>query len=339
MSATVAAALKKAVVALLTDPKVQKTIVGIILGVIIIIVMPIIAVVSIFNGDIQIDTKRLQEMVVQNLSAEEIAKLQSVENTMYDIEDKMKSAGFEGRVKEAQVLYVLALSGYADESGFTDKLVGCFSAGQTDEQLIAAVNAAFGTNLAVEDFTNVMSNIRAVYIDTSDYTDPATKNNLDLVKWAIHAQERGWGYVWGTYGAVLDEDLLSSKISQYPDEVGGSAEFIRQTWLGRRTVDCVGLIKGYSWYNTETQTIQIGANSMPDIGANTMYNSAVEKGTIETLPETPGLAVWHDGHIGIYIGNGEVVQAANTTAGVIRSQLGDTAWTHWLKIPNITYVE
>ena len=131
MSATVAAALKKAVVALLTDPKVRKTIVGIILGIIIIIVMPIIAVVSIFNGDIQIDTKRLQEMVVQNLSAEEIAKLQSVENTMYDIEDKMKSAGFEGRVKEAQVLYVLALSGYADESGFTDKLVGCFSAGQT----------------------------------------------------------------------------------------------------------------------------------------------------------------------------------------------------------------
>ena len=55
MSATVAAALKKAVVALLTDPKVRKTIVGIILGIIIIIVMPIIAVVSIFNGDIQID--------------------------------------------------------------------------------------------------------------------------------------------------------------------------------------------------------------------------------------------------------------------------------------------
>ena len=78
---------------------------------------------------------------------------------------------------------------------------------------------------------------------------------------------------------------------------------------------------------------------MPDVGANTMYNSAVEKGTIETLPETPGLAVWHDGHIGIYIGNGEVVQAANTTAGVIRSQLGDTAWTHWLKIPYIEYVQ
>ena len=107
MSATVAAALKKIAVSLLTNPKVLKTIGGIVLGIIIIIVMPIVAVVSIFNGDINIDTDRLQQMVVQNLSAEEQAKLQFVEDTMYAIEDKMIAAGFEGKVKEAQVLYVL----------------------------------------------------------------------------------------------------------------------------------------------------------------------------------------------------------------------------------------
>ena len=45
------------------------------------------------------------------------------------------------------------------------------------------------------------------------------------------------------------------------------------------------------------------------------------------------------GHVGIYIGNGEVVQAANTKAGVIRNKLEDTAWTHWLKIPYISYIE
>ena len=110
MSATVAAALKKIAVSLLTNPKVLKTIGGIVLGIIIIIVMPIVAVVSIFNGDINIDTDRLQQMVVQNLSAEEQAKLQFVEDTMYAIEDKMIAAGFEGKVKEAQVLYVLYLS-------------------------------------------------------------------------------------------------------------------------------------------------------------------------------------------------------------------------------------
>lgn len=50
MSATVGAALKKILVALLSDPKVIKTILGIVIGIIIIVVMPIVAVVSIFNG-------------------------------------------------------------------------------------------------------------------------------------------------------------------------------------------------------------------------------------------------------------------------------------------------
>lgn len=50
MSATIGAALKKIAVDLLTDKKVIKTIGGIVIGIIIIVVMPIIAVVSIFNG-------------------------------------------------------------------------------------------------------------------------------------------------------------------------------------------------------------------------------------------------------------------------------------------------
>lgn len=75
MSATVAAALKKIAVYLLTDKKALKVVGGIVLGIIIIIIMPIVAVVSIFNGDINIDTDRLQTMVVENLSAEEQAKL------------------------------------------------------------------------------------------------------------------------------------------------------------------------------------------------------------------------------------------------------------------------
>ena len=160
MSATVAAALKKIAVSLLTNPKGLKTVGGIVLGVIVLIIMPIVAVVSVFNGEINIDSDRLQQMVVENLSAEEQAKLQLVEDTMLGIEEKMNAAGYIGRAKEAQVLYVLALSDYAEEDGFIDKLVSCFAANQNDEQLIAAVNTAFGTELASEDFTKIMENIR-----------------------------------------------------------------------------------------------------------------------------------------------------------------------------------
>lgn len=340
MSATVAAALKKIAVAILTDKKLRNTVLGIILGVIIIIVMPFAAIIALFNGGINIDTDRLQTIVVQNLSAEEQARLQRVEDLMYEIEDKMTEAGFGAeRVKEAQVLYVLALSDYAEEAGFVDKLVGCFAEEQTDAELIAAVNAAFGTDLSAEDFTNVMSAIRAVYISTAGYIDPGTKNNLDLVEWAKNAHSRGWGYVWGTYGNVLTRSAYKAKAEQYPEEVGGYAEFIEDHWIGGRTADCVGLIKGYGWFNPETGKIEYGTNGMPDIGADTMYANATEKGRIDTIPEIPGLAVWHEGHIGIYIGNGQVIHASGTRVGVIQTPIGDSGWTHWLKIPYITYYE
>lgn len=171
------------------------------------------------------------------------------------------------------------------------------------------------------------------------YTDPTIKNSTDLVMWAEFAHAKGWGYVWGTYGDVLDKNLFEYKKTQYPDEVGGKAEYIESNWLGGRTADCVGLIKGYGWFEPTTNNIIYATNGMPDIGADDMYNNATEKGTIDTIPEIPGLAVWHEGHIGIYIGNGEVIRAANTNAGVIKTPIGDSGWTHWLKIPYITYAE
>ena len=161
MSATVAAALKKLSAVVLSDKNNLKTAVGIIIGIIVIIVMPIAAVLSIFSGDINIDTNRLQQMITESLTSEEEDNLKFIEDTMLTLDKKMTDAGFHDRVKEAQVLYVLALSDYSREDGFTEKLVGCFAAEQTDEQLILAVNEAFGTDIKSEDFTKVMNDIRA----------------------------------------------------------------------------------------------------------------------------------------------------------------------------------
>ena len=340
MSATVAAALKKIAVAVLTDKKLRRTVLGIILGVLIIIIMPVAAVISVFSGDTKIDTDRLQQLVIEEMSDGEKAKLQTVEDTMKAIETAMTEKGLPAeRTKEAQVLYVLALSDYAEQADFVSKLAGCFAEEQTDEQLITAVNAAFGTELKTEDFTKVMTAIRAKAINASSFTDPDTKNAHDLAEWAKQAYAKKWGYVYGTYGEVLTESVLDGKVSQYPDEVGGKEEYIRTHWLGGRTADCIGLIKGYGWYDCESGSIAYGTNDMPDIGADGMYEAATEKGTIDTLPETPGLALWHSGHIGIYIGGGKVIHAANTHAGVILSDVSGSDFTHWLKIPYIDYEE
>lgn len=177
----------------------------------------------------------------------------------------------------------------------------------------------------------------SIEIDLELFSDPTTKNNTDLAAYAVNAWESGWGYVWGTYGQVLTESLFYSKLQQYPEGVGNYADFIQANWIGRRTTDCVGLIKGYGWLNTETMTIDYASNGMPDLGANQMYYNASVSGTIDTMPDIPGLAVWHDGHIGVYIGNGEVIEAMGTRYGVVKTQLEGRGWTHWLQVEYINY--
>ena len=176
-------------------------------------------------------------------------------------------------------------------------------------------------------------------IDISGFVSPNTKNNLDLAAYAIQAWENGWGYVWGTFGNVLTQSLFDYKLQQYPDGVGNYASFIRDNWLGRRTADCIGLIKGYGWLDVNSLEIKYGTNGMPDYGANQMYQSAVESGSMDTMPDIIGLAVWKQGHIGVYIGNGYVIEAMGTKYGVVKTELAGRNWSGWCKIPYIDYLE
>ena len=160
MIATVGAALKKIAVSLFADKKVLKVTGGIALGIIIIIAMPIVAVVSIFNGDVEIDYSRLDEIIVENMDESDRENLELSESVLAELETKMTEAGFESRIQEAQTLYLLGLVDRSGEEGFSDTLVGCFAEEQTDEELIAAVNETFGSTITLEDFTRAMEKYR-----------------------------------------------------------------------------------------------------------------------------------------------------------------------------------
>lgn len=258
----------------------------------------------------------------------------------YDFKEETRDAivtdpdtGEDVAIEEDWRIYTVI---YHGETVFTQQVFSL-----NEEQKALAKDYASNLNLFLMDDRFVDSVPSAfqknVHIDISGYHDPTTKNNLDLVVWAIEAEKKRWGYVWGTFGDVLDSSLYAYKLKQYPTEVGRYSAFITSNWLGGRTADCVGLIKGYSWLDIETLEVGYKTNGMPDIGADTMYYNATEKGAISTIPEIPGLAVWHTGHIGIYIGNGEVIEAMGTKYGVVRTQLSEGRWTHWLQIPYITY--
>lgn len=174
-------------------------------------------------------------------------------------------------------------------------------------------------------------------IDESLFSDLSVKSAADLAAWAQMAWDNQWGYLWGTYGNVLDEDLLEYKIGQFGDAVLEHEDVVRAKWMGRRVADCAGLIKGYAWYDPDRHDIVYGYGDMPDIGTDGFYELAPEMGTIDTLPETPGLLVYAQGHIGVYVGGGWAVEAISHAGGVVKTRVADRTWTHWLKCPYIQY--
>lgn len=169
------------------------------------------------------------------------------------------------------------------------------------------------------------------------FHNPNVKNNLDLVKYAENARDCKWGYLYGTFGQILDPGLLDYCREKYPDEVAPYLEFTRKNWMGGRVTDCVGLIKGYGWFDPASGGYEYRSNGMPDLNANGMAQAAQEKGEIQSIPEIPGLAVWMNGHIGVYIGNGEVIEAMSSQRGVVQTKLKGRGWQLWLKIPSLEY--
>lgn len=336
-----AATVAKITSAVASDKNARKVI-GVIIGSVIgLLLIPLIAYMGIIGNmdSIEIDTNQVQQSIVQNMSAEEKAKLQHIEDVMTGISKECSKRKLKSIVgKKAQAVYACAFYDVEkSDNDFISKLVDCFEQAKDDNELLNMLNSAFGTNISAEDFNHLMSVISNTVIDIDlSNTD---KNNLDLVKWAQMAYDNKWGYVWGSHGNVLTANELKKLEKTFGSHVTDKEEYIKSHWLGRRTSDCVGLIKGYGWYDETSGTIKYGTNGMKDVTADGMFNAAVEKGPISTMPDIPGIAVWHQGHIGVYIGNGYVIHAANTYDGVIKTPITSSGWTHWLKVPYINYIE
>lgn len=162
----------------------------------------------------------------------------------------------------------------------------------------------------------------------------AAKTNKGLVAYA--KAQLGKPYWYGTFGQEGTASLLTQKQRQYPSYYTAGNMARCRTQYGEKVHDCVGLIKGYLWSDSNTdKTPRYNVNQ--DKSANGMYNVCKERGTINTMPDIEGVLVFMDGHIGVYIGGGYVIEAMNFSKGVVKTKLAGRGWTRWGKCPYITY--
>lgn len=153
-----------------------------------------------------------------------------------------------------------------------------------------------------------------------------TKTNAGLVEYC--RAQLGLPYWYGTFGQTANASLLEAKRKQYPKYYTAS-NFSKQ--FGARVHDCAGLIKGYLWSATPTSVPKYDAGT--DWGATAFYQHCNKKGTVDTFDHVPGRLVFKGKsskmtHVGVYIGNGEIIEAKGHAYGVVTSRL-DNKWTHW----------
>ena len=100
-------------------------------------------------------------------------------------------------------------------------------------------------------------------------------------------------------------------------------------------IENVGTDKNYS--------STYGGNSCPDKLANGMFSYTKSKGcswgTMDSLPEIPGIALCSDGHVGVYVGGGFAVEECSFSDGCVKTCVKDCSWTHRYYLPFMNYGE
>ena len=164
-----------------------------------------------------------------------------------------------------------------------------------------------------------------------------------------------WGYIWGTAGEYWSKEKQNQKVQYMVSNFGTNwktsesakdnkyymAAMYGSKWENHQVSDCSGLfhwafkqLGGYMYHGSDTMYRKYCTSN------GTMSNGKRSDG--KTL--LPGTAVFtyndkkkNYGHVGLYIGNGKVIEAQGTKAGVIQSSVTLAKWKYWGELKDVDY--
>lgn len=160
-------------------------------------------------------------------------------------------------------------------------------------------------------------------------------------------------YVMGCFGAPLNGGNVERYINNhsYNKQAARTAMIKAAANKNIFGFDCVNLIKGilWGWCGDASRTYggaTYNTNGVPDINADGMITKCTGLST-SFAGIVPGEAVWLPGHIGVYIGNGKVVECSPAFANKVQitaclnigavAGLNGRKWQKHGKLPYITY--
>lgn len=137
----------------------------------------------------------------------------------------------------------------------------------------------------------------------------------------------GTPYVYGAKGAngKFTETKLNFLARNYPSVFTKNYIAKARKFIGKVCCDCSGLV---SWYTGK------------EIGSAQLYQTAktrtrINKNDLSGIPV--GAVLWKEGHVGVYVGNGYLVEEMGIDYGCVKTKVKDRTFTHYLTFSYMTY--
>ena len=152
------------------------------------------------------------------------------------------------------------------------------------------------------------------------------------------ALEEKWGYIWGTAGEKWTAEK-QKELEKTTDANRAQGRQYGSKWIGHRVADCSGLFSwafkqlgGYIYHGSDTMYRKYCVNK-----GELSKGKRIDRGTLK-----PGTAVfvWNGSsysHVGLYAGNGIVIEAMSTLKGVTTTKVTAGKWTHWGEVTGVDY--
>ena len=307
MSATVAAALKKAAVYILGDEKKRGKLVTVVLsaavGLLLLLCAPAVMLSSLgeVGEEAQVPELHLNAYdIYSSLDSESRQRLDDIRSAGNDIANAMDEKGVKVHTIKAQLIYM----SYFDEvqNFYAESYANLFAAAPNDSDLINAINSTYGLEIDYDEFIRTYTWVMNSTLNPYMFNDAGSKNCTDLAAWAENAFISGWGYKSGAVGERDETDRI-------------------------RYADNAGLMLGYLNY------------SPTDKAFGSDYSTLVytEQGSLDTMPEVAGVGLFDGSQHGIYVGNGEVVFSSADCGYVTKEVVSNGSWTSWCTYEGIEY--
>ena len=156
----------------------------------------------------------------------------------------------------------------------------------------------------------------------------------DLIALFVYALSNGWGYIWGASGGIWTKAQQEKATREMTVKYGAR-------WIGKHVADCSGLfawafkkLGGYMYHGSDTMFRKYTTSSGKLSKGNRTDGQGLKPGTaVFTWKEKEGKY----GHVGLYIGDGKVIEAKGTKEGVVKSNVTEDRWTHWGELKGVNY--